>query len=49
MNLVRKIDRQAIRENSSLIALTNVGTEEKVDLYFENVRLAPEPDSDDGL
>lgn len=49
MSLVRSEDRDRISENSSLIAMTNVGTDEKVDLYFEDVHLAPEPDSNDGL
>lgn len=49
LNLVRAEDRNLITEGSSLTALTNISTEAKVDLYFENVCLAQEPDSDDGL
>lgn len=32
-----------------LLATVNVGAERPEDLYFENIRLAPEPDPDDGL
>jgi CheY-like chemotaxis protein len=49
MELVAEGDRASVCENSSLEAMTNVSTETKVDLYFEDVRLAPEPDPDDGL
>ncbi len=49
MSLVREQDREFITEGSSLTASTNIGTDAKVDLYFENVCLAQEPDADDGL
>lgn len=47
--LVSSKDQQKIERFSILTAMTNVSTTEKVDLYFENVELAPEPEWNDGL
>ncbi len=47
--LVAAEDRDKVERFSILSAHTNVSTPEKVDLYFENVKLAPEPEEDDGL
>ncbi|WP_201270998.1 hypothetical protein, partial [Pseudomonas aeruginosa] len=49
LSLVSPEHRSKVSCSSILSALTNVSTSEKVDLYFENVELAPEPEWDDGL
>lgn len=49
MNLVRAEDRARVGHSTILSALSNVGTDLKVDLYFEKVHIAPTPESDDGL
>lgn len=49
LSLVSSKDRQSVERFSILAAMTNVSTTEKVDLYFENVELAPEPEWNDGL
>jgi CheY-like chemotaxis protein len=49
LSLVSSKDQKNVKRFSILAAMTNVSTTEKVDLYFENVELAPEPEWDDGL
>jgi CheY-like chemotaxis protein len=49
MSLVREEDREHVVPSTILSALSNVSTDEKVDLYFERVEIAPEPDDGDGL
>lgn len=49
LSLVSPKDQQNVERFSILAAMTNVSTTEKVDLYFENVELAPEPEWNDGL
>lgn len=49
LSLVNPDDRGNVRRSSILTALTNFGTAEKVDLYFEDVSLSEEPEPDDGL
>ncbi|EPJ86614.1 hypothetical protein [Pseudomonas sp. CFII68] len=49
LSLVAADDQKKVARFSILEALTNVSTLEKVDLYFESVKLAPEPEWDDGL
>jgi CheY-like chemotaxis protein len=47
--LVNKTDQDQVKPSVTLVADTNIGTEDKVDLYFENIKIAPEPEEDDGL
>jgi CheY-like chemotaxis protein len=49
LSLVIPNDQEKVKRFSVLTALTNVSTAEKVDLYFESVELASEPEWDDGL
>lgn len=49
LSLVAPEHQEKVSRYSVLSALTNVTTPEKVDLYFEEVKLAPEPELDDGL
>lgn len=49
MSLVKEADRDNIKPGDTLSAMTNLRTEEQVDLYFEDVKLAPAPDPNDGL
>ena len=49
LDLVKPEDRSKVDRSTYLSALSNVSTEQKVDLYFESVEIAPEPDADDGL
>lgn len=49
MSLVEDADREHIKPGDTLSAMTNLRTEDQVDLYFENVKLAPAPDPNDGL
>ena len=49
LSLVTLEDQLKVERFSILTALTNVSATEKVDLYFENIELAPEPEWDDGL
>lgn len=49
MSLVHPDDRASVKEQSILSAMTNLRAEEKVDLFFEDVRIAAAPDADDGL
>lgn len=49
MSLVKPEDRQYVVPSTILLALSNISTEQKVDLYFERVEIAPEPDVNDGL
>jgi CheY-like chemotaxis protein len=49
MSLVKAEDRRHVVPSTILSALSNVSTDQKVDLYFEQVEIAPEPDDDDGL
>lgn len=49
LELVNEKDKNKIGRNSILTAMTNFGTEKKVDLYFEDVKIATEPEPDDGL
>lgn len=49
MSLVRSEDRQRVVPSTILSGFSNVSTDAKVDLYFERVEIAPEPDDDDGL
>jgi hypothetical protein len=49
LSLVTPEHQSKVSRFTILSALTNVSTPEKVDLYFEDVELAPEPEWDDGL
>jgi len=49
MSLVRETDRDSVKPGDTLSAMTNLRTEDQVDLYFEDVKLAPAPDPNDGL
>lgn len=49
MSLVNAADRDKIKVGDTLSAMTNVRAEEKVDLYFEDVKLVDAPDPNDGL
>lgn len=49
LSIVAANDRGKVTRFSILEAFTNVSALEKVDLYFEDVKLAPEPEWDDGL
>lgn len=49
MSLVNAADRESIKPGDTLSAMTNLRTEEQVDLYFEEIKLAPAPDPNDGL
>lgn len=47
--LVKPDDRSKVKRFTTLTALTNISTTEKVDLFFEDVEIALEPEPDDGL
>lgn len=49
MSLVHADDMASVKEQSTLSALTNLRAEEKVELFFEDVRVVQDPDEDDGL
>jgi len=49
LDLVAEPDRADVNHGAFLTALTNFSTELKVDLYFEDVRLAPPADTEDEL
>ncbi|WP_226470109.1 hypothetical protein [Luteimonas panaciterrae] len=49
MSLVKEADRDGIKPGDTLSAMTNLRTEKQIDLYFEDVKLAPAPDPNDGL
>lgn len=49
LDLVKKEDQKLVDRKSILTALTNFGTDKKVDLYFEDVAIAQEPEPNDGL
>lgn len=49
MALIDQADRGRIKLGDTLSAMTNLQTEEKVDLYFEDIKIAPPPDPEDGL
>ncbi|UYK76504.1 hypothetical protein NG825_19110 [Xanthomonas sacchari] len=49
LQLVAEGERARVREGTLLVADTNVRATEKVELFFENVALAEEPDPNDGL
>lgn len=49
LSLVAHEDQQKVKESSILTALTNISNINKVDLYFEDIKIAPLPDLNDGL
>lgn len=49
MSLVAESDRESLKPGDTLSAMTNLRTENQVDLYFEDVKLAQAPDPNDGL
>lgn len=49
LSLVKLEDRESVVPSTILSAFSNVGTPQKVDLYFEDVEIAPQPDANDGL
>ncbi|HHA2913091.1 hypothetical protein I5V61_01090 [Stenotrophomonas maltophilia] len=49
MSLVHPDDATSVREQGMLSALTNLRAEDKVELFFEDVRVVADPDEDDGL
>jgi CheY-like chemotaxis protein len=49
LKLVKKDDQNKVDHRTVLTALTNFSTEKKVDLYFESVEIAQQPDADDDL
>ncbi|WP_155273607.1 hypothetical protein [Xanthomonas arboricola] len=49
LQLVAESERDKVKEGTLLVADTNVRATEKVELFFENVGIAEEPDPNDGL
>lgn len=49
LTLVTENHRDGVKVGSLLVAFSNVRATEKVDLFFENITLAEEPDPNDGL
>lgn len=49
LDLVKAEDRDLVDDQTCLMAFTNFSTEEKVDLYFEGVEIAPPLEENDDL
>jgi hypothetical protein len=49
LDLVNEAERGRVQVGETLSALTNLRAENQVDLYFEDVKIAPLPDPEDGL
>lgn len=49
ISVVKEADRNSLKPGDTLSAMTNLRTDEQVDLYFEDVKLAAAPDPNDGL
>jgi hypothetical protein len=49
LDLVNEGERDRVQVGETLSALTNLRAENQVDLYFEDVKIAPLPDPKDGL